>query len=263
MTRALVFRLGLLVLLIAPRAATQSPDILGPHNVNGQGCQSCHMPHSGAATDAAADPANGARSLWGRGFLATSYTLYDGSVLTTPSSYTASDPLFHSAACLSCHDGAVAVAGMTGRTVEGGGGASTFVAADASSLANDHPVHVPYECGGEHWPCTVEANGRVRFSTADPGTVHFSNTYGRPMRFYGTPDMRGVAYVECSTCHNPHAVNRARYQINGVTVMKPTRFFLRGWYEPDNPASNSLLQFCRSCHYQQSNEYVGLTSPAN
>ena len=98
MTRALVFRLGLLVLLIAPRAATQSPDILGPHNVNGQGCQSCHMPHSGAATDAAADPANGARSLWGRGFLATSYTLYDGSVLTTPSSYTASDPLFHSAA---------------------------------------------------------------------------------------------------------------------------------------------------------------------
>jgi hypothetical protein len=256
-----------LALFVARLLAAQSGDILGAHNVNGRGCQSCHTPHRGAAgVSPGGDPATGGDSLWGRNFLATTYTTSGGGVLVTASSYPRSDPMFHTAACLSCHDGTVAVGGMTGQSFETVDGirVPTYMAADGQSLTNDHPVHVPYPCGGDHWPCTVDAGGAVIFSSADAGTVHFTKTYGRPARFYpATGNVGGVAYVECSTCHNPHAMNYARYQINGVTVVKPTRFFVRGWYDAENPGSNSALQFCRSCHYAQSNEYAGLDSPAN
>jgi hypothetical protein len=258
----------LLAFLVAQApAAGQSGDVLGPHNVNGRGCQSCHTPHHGAAGEGpGGDPATGGESLWGRSFHAATYATFGGSALTITSTYAASDPIFHTAACLSCHDGAVAVAGMTGQSFEtvNGTRVPTYMAADGQSLSNDHPVHVPYTCGEEHWPCTIDASGKVIFSSGDAGTVHFTNTYGRPARFFpGSAGMVGVAYVECSTCHNPHALNFARYTIGGVKVVKPTRFFVRGWYDSENPASNSALQFCRSCHYAQSNEYADVASPAN
>ena len=64
------------------------------------------------------------------------------------------------------------------------------------------------------------------------------------------------SYVECSTCHNPHSVNYARSTFQGVkNAVKPTNFFIRGWYDM-TAGSNSTQQFCRSCHYSKSNEYV-------
>jgi hypothetical protein len=58
-------------------------------------------------------------------------------------------------------------------------------------------------------------------------------------------------------------MNQAKYNINGTSVVKPTRFFVRGWYDSANAASNSATQFCRSCHYSKSNEYVNITSTTN
>jgi hypothetical protein len=51
-------------------------------------------------------------------------------------------------------------------------------------------------------------------------------------------------------------VNYSKSKYLGVTQTKPTNFFVRGWYNTDNPNSNSGQQFCRSCHYSKSNEYV-------
>jgi cytochrome c553 len=49
---------------------------------------------------------------------------------------------------------------------------------------------------------------------------------------------------------------------NTGTGIKPTHFFVRGWYDPGNSAtSNSAAQFCRSCHGGESNESNGQIVP--
>lgn len=262
--KRIIFLLVVLAVAASPAAFAQFQDILGPHNVNGHGCASCHTPHSGAAGQGiGGDPSTGVNYLWGRDFIAKTYYGFDGDDFTTTSSYTATDPLFHTAACLSCHDGSVTIAGMTGQSFETvyGNKVTTYLATDGYSLTNDHPVHVKYTPGGYNWPGTVGTDGKVVWDTTDAGTVNFSNTYGRPVRFYSVAG--DGAYVECSSCHNPHSMNKARYKIGATTVIYPSKFFVRGWYNADNPASNSATQFCRSCHYSKSNEYVGVMSTTN
>ena len=63
-----------------------------------------------------------------------------------------------------------------------------------------------------------------------------------------------------STCHDQHDM---LYFNAGPTLgIKPTHFFVRGWYDPGNVAtSNSAAQFCRSCHGGESNEAHGQTIP--
>ena len=69
--------------------------------------------------------------------------------------------------------------------------------------------------------------------------------------------MTSNSWVTCTTCHDQHDMlyfNTAA----GATVIKPTHFFVRGWYDPGNSAtSNSAAQFCRSCHGGESNEMHG------
>jgi formate-dependent nitrite reductase cytochrome c552 subunit len=239
-------------------------DILGPHNVNGHGCASCHAPHSGAAGNRGTNTASGETYLWGRDFYATTYTFNDGSTatITNTGAFAATDTLFHTAACLSCHDGnQTAVQGMTGLTVESveGGSVTTYLNDGSESLKNDHPVHTTYDPTSSHnWPGTVGADGSITWTTTADVT-EFQKNYGRPARlFASTTGPEGVgSYVECGTCHNPHSVNYSKGTYGGVkNTVKPTNFFVRGWYNTDNKNSNSGQQFCRSCHYSKSNEYV-------
>lgn len=256
----------LLAMFVAMSGFAVAQDILGPHNVNGHGCASCHTPHNGSAGNGGNDPSTGVNYLWGRVLIAKTYNAFDGKTLTTANTYTDTDPLFHTGACLSCHDGSMTIAGMTGKSFELVDGAQvpTYLATDAEQLENDHPVHVTYTPGGYNWPGTIDATGKMVWDTVDAGTVNFTNTYGRPIRFYGVAGSpAGSAYVECSTCHNPHSMNYAKYKIGATNVIKPTRFFVRGWYDSANPNSNSATQFCRSCHYSKSNENVGVMSTTN
>ena len=262
--KRIIFLLVILAVAASPAAFAQFQDILGPHNVNGHGCASCHTPHSGGAGQGiGGDPSTGVNYLWGRDFIAKTYYGFDGDDFTTTSSYTADDPLFHTAACLSCHDGSVTVAGMTGQSFEtvNGNKVTTYLASDGYSLTNDHPVHVKYNPGGYNWPGTVGADGKVTFDLTSAAAANFNQNYGHPARFYAVAGQG--SYVECSSCHNPHSMNYAKYSISGTSITKPTRFFVRGWYDSANPASNSATQFCRSCHYSKSNEYVGVMSTTN
>ena len=235
-------------------------DILGPHNVKGHGCASCHAPHNGGAQNiAGGDASTGTTYLWGRKMTGATYTTFKGgSMITKASGYLESnDPQFHTAACLSCHDGSITIAGMNGTTTEAtqdGIHPSTYLATgDASNLANDHPVDVAFSS----WPGTVDVNGTYTFTQSTPAF-----DYGHPVRLYGSTTGGGSAYVECSTCHNPHAMNVAKVKLgNGTSANKPTAFFIRGWYDDGNASSNSTQQFCRSCHFSKSNEYVGLSVP--
>jgi hypothetical protein len=202
---------------------------LGPHDINGQGCLSCHSTSN-------VDPSNVAATfLWGN-FSQTTYTTYGGGVLSVGPGLTDQDPSFHSATCLSCHDGDVAESGSM----------------PGSSLTADHPMNVPYPLGAdEYWQGTVTTTG-ISFKPS-----HFDTVYGRPIRFYVSA---GVAYIECASCHDPHNYSTATVVINGQTYTKPTAHFVRGWYDP-SPTSNSVSQFCRSCHYGKSNEEFARTVP--
>jgi hypothetical protein len=66
------------------------------------------------------------------------------------------------------------------------------------------------------------------------------------------------SWVTCTTCHDQHNM----MYFNTGSAVKPTHFFVRGWYDPGNSAtSNSAAQFCRSCHGGESNESHGQTVP--
>ena len=259
----------LFVIAIACTLPAMGQDILGPHNVSGHGCASCHAPHSGAKGNGGTNAASGENYLWGRDFVATTYTLNDGSTLTVTNSGAITDQTFHTVACLSCHDGSVAIAGMTGNSIEaipGGYQPPTYLNDGSESLKNDHPLDVTYvpTSAAHNWPGTVNADGSITWSTTDAATNAFQASYGRPFRLYASTTGRdGVgSYVECSTCHNPHSEMWSSSTFAGVkNAVKPSAFFVRGWYDLNNAGSNSTQQFCRSCHYSKSNEAMGVTVP--
>jgi hypothetical protein len=199
---------------------------LGPHNLNGQGCVSCH------ASPSVDSNAEASSYMWGD-FSHTTYTTVAGTTFTMSTDTSDEDPGIHSAACLACHDGELAPSG-SGPVV---------------SALSGHPVNVPYVLGtAGHWPGTVTQSG-VQF-----GASNFDNVYGRPLRFYVSG---GVAYIECGTCHDPHHHTTATVTINGQSYDRPTAHFVRGWFDEMNPNSNSAAQFCRACHYEMSNEAYG------
>src|ERR1700745_4504130 len=118
----------LFIITMAVGIASAQTDVLGAHNVNGHGCASCHAPHSGAQGNGGTDASTGQVILWGRDFINQTYTTEAGNTFTTPPNNAGftnrtganalTDKLYRTAVCLSCHDGAVTVQGMTGHTVE-------------------------------------------------------------------------------------------------------------------------------------------------
>lgn len=247
----------LAVALVLSGAALAQTDILGPHNLEGRGCATCHAPHTGAQGNGGTDASTGVNYLWGRDFYINTYQTFGGGSFATTGSYTSTDPLFHTAACLACHDGNVSIAGMQGQSFEtvDGKQVPTYLNKDGYSLTNDHPVHVTYTPGGFNWPGSVGADGKITWNLSDAWITDFYNKYGHPVRFYAVAGTG--SYIECSTCHNPHAMNYTKHTTgNGTALYVATKFFVRGWYDANNANSNSATNFCRSCHYSKSNEYV-------
>jgi formate-dependent nitrite reductase cytochrome c552 subunit len=260
---------------------TIANDVLGAHNVNGRGCIACHAPHSGAQGNGGSDASSGQVILWGRDFINQTYTTEAGNTFTTPANTAGftnrtgatalTDKLYRTAVCLSCHDGAVTVQGMTGHTVETIDGVNTAPTwlNSGFSLTNSHPVDIPYlpdsaTIGGTtiatHWPGTV-TNGRITWDTTNALANNFNNVYGHPASLVAATD--GQPYIECTTCHDHHSMSVARVRIPSTSTTRrlvKTRFFVKGWYDSLNPASNSATQFCRSCHADKSNEAYGVNS---
>jgi cytochrome c551/c552 len=295
----------IVILGVAGFAAAQikSPtgDVLGAHNVYGRGCVACHAPHSGAAGNGGKNSANGVNiALWGEDLT----PLY-GQTLTfgnsgrstysvtipnygTAAPTSASDGTFVIAACLSCHDGNVAKAGMMhGSSVETVTIAGstfnppTLLGNDGTTpgnYLNDHPVgpQATVACGGQYnWDCTVNVDGSISFNgpnstkfLADYYDVTKAGPIANLVKVAGTKGaiVNGVqtytsnSWVTCTTCHDQH--DMSSFNAGGTVGIKPTHFFVRGWYDPGNSAtSNSAAQFCRTCHGGESNESHGLTWP--
>lgn len=141
-------------------------------------CVTCHTPHTSSELGAVGP-------LWGHdttAVAAASWNMYSSATLDATSP---GRPAGVSLACLSCHDGTVAL------DAYGGGGTPTLVIPTTSTayigndLTNDHPISIQFDAGG------------AEFNTAVGGMVGVA---GDSVPLYGA----SLDQVECGSCHNPH-----------------------------------------------------------
>ncbi len=304
MKRTAIALLVILAVAAVATAQVTSPmqDVLGAHNVYGRGCVACHAPHSGAAANGAKSTANsGNFALWGEDMSplygqtlnfgnSGSYAVTLPNYLTGGYPSSPGDGYFAIITCLSCHDGNIAKTGLLkGTTVETVtlAGATfnppTLLGNDGSTpgnYMNDHPVgpSATLGCGGSHnWDCTVNADGSISFS-GPAGTQFIADYYdvtkgngpiAHLVKVPGSTAGSGGAvtansWVTCTTCHDQHDMLYFNTAASGTAVIKPTHFFVRGWYNPGNTTtSNTAAQFCRTCHGGESNEMNGQTVPTS
>jgi hypothetical protein len=159
---------------------------------------------------------------------------------------------------------------------------------DGGNYNNDHPI-------GEN--ATISAALGSFYNNATNGLVYvistanaitsitatgqysqFVGSYGAPALFkgahsYGTPvNAAGVPYILCTTCHDQHSMNvyavvGGQNTIAGNTTGTYAKyFFINGPYNPDTVTvplgyAASTTQFCRQCHFGESNEANGGTLP--
>jgi predicted CXXCH cytochrome family protein len=212
-----------LALLAASVAHAQNTAVIagGPHDlstgsalrntntsINGQTCVFCHTPHGGANSI----------PNWNRSTpTGTTYQLYTSStsdVTTTGAQIAASV----SGACMSCHDGTMAMdvllnvnglpftpaVGFTRQTGakatygSTGGGTSNLMSGGlpflGTDLRNDHPVTIVYETARAATP-TEYVTQLVSGAKITVGTTN-------PLPLFGASS--GTATVECASCHNAH-----------------------------------------------------------
>ena len=141
-------------------------------NTTGQICVVCHTPHNANS---------GITPLWNHATTTSTFTVY-----TSPSLDAAvGQPSASSKACLSCHDGTVALDSFGGNT------GSTTMTGDrnlGTDLVNDHPISLGYDTalatadGGLYDPATA--------SSGLGGTINDDLLLGGKM--------------ECASCHDVH-----------------------------------------------------------
>jgi len=269
---------------------TSSVDVLGAHNNQGRGCAGCHAPHSGSFGSGHGGAADaGSYALWGQDaspLYGKTVAFGDGGsyVEVLPTSITTgSTEVGGILLCLSCHDGNLTASnmmtnqsyeqriGLLTNTTYGTQPIPTLLGNDgttAGNYTNDHPVGVNATIRGGNG--LVFANGTF---TVTPGSQYaqFVANYGWPALAPGkwsTPygvNSAGQPYVACTTCHNQHVMtvytSTATSQIknDGGGKYYATYFFVNGPYNPNlqtyaSNAAPSTTQFCRQCHFGESNE---------
>jgi predicted CXXCH cytochrome family protein len=148
-------------------------DFSGTGWAEGKICKPCHTPHH--ATNLQDAP------LWNHELSAATYTLYNSPTMDVP----VGQPGPVSKACLSCHDGTIALdsfGGSTGSTMIGG---DALIGID---LSDDHPIGMDWDhqtvSGG---PCNTCHNLHAGSAFLKPDSIQVFN-----------------GKIECASCHDAH-----------------------------------------------------------
>lgn len=161
-------------------------------NTTGEICKTCHIPHNGSgATEA---------PLFNHTVTSASFTPYSSDTLNA----TIGQPVGVSKACLSCHDGTVALNAFGGNGTAAGGdvfvgsynGGSRLLGTD---LSNDHPISFTFDAA---------------LRTADGG-LNDPSTLPATLRLFG-------GKVQCATCHDVHG-NRGTAGVIGNKLLVVTK----------------------------------------
>jgi len=158
---------------------------------------------------------------------------------------------------------------------------ATFAAAGLVSTGNPatDPLKVTFDTN----------NGITAIAPQSAAYVQFALNYGYPAiagtawdwGFHvpnGATDV-STAFMTCTTCHNQHVMYiykappyygfGADHSMTGLAKIAggtyPTYFFVNGPYNPgagnnDPTKAASTTQFCRQCHFDTSNESLGVNS---
>lgn len=169
--------------------------------------------------------------------------------------------------------------GVNGVKLYGNGAIPTLLGNDgagAGDYNNDHPVGP----GGSNIAAgdLTDGNGGLKWGLIlTPGRRGFTvsatagSQYAAFLANYGAPAVASLveppndtniqdAYVVCTTCHDQHSmvVTSGNYGTATTGGTFQTFFFIRGPYNPGAPYDKthapSTMQFCRQCHFPQSNE---------
>jgi len=142
-----------------------------------QTCKFCHTPHNAQSSQLA--------PLWSHASTVATYNLYgeNSSSPTFNATNTISQPSGTSKACLSCHDGTVAMDTFGTRTGTHKMGGTSNLGAD---LRNDHPVSFTYDAA------LANTDGALVM----PVSAGFVDA-GRKIPLFN-------AKLECASCHNVH-----------------------------------------------------------
>lgn len=228
------------VLLLLP-AVTQATIIGSPHDFSGESwnnkasdqhtvCSVCHTPHH---ADATAGP------LWNHTMSGSGFTMYNNanSPGANLKATTEPGPAASSLACLSCHDGTVAVSAYGGSPNPGASTAITNSAniAPGKDLSHTHPISFNYDLA-------LTALDKWLYLPSDTVTPPVSGggafVNGNDMTVNGFL-LNGKGRVECSSCHDVHNQEGSPYDpFNNPKLVKIVGVDL------DN--NGSLL--CRACH---------------
>jgi cytochrome c553 len=173
-------------------------------------------------------------------------------------------------------------------TSYGGGKIPTLLGSDGT-YNNDHPVGenatldkaLGSYCIGAGSGCKGTTDGLTfvitgtSITSVTPTGVYqnFMNSYGAPAIMkgayaYPTPvNASGSPYLVCTTCHDQHSMNVYAASANSPINGQPTGtyakfFFVNGPYNVNNvnvppTKAPSTTQFCRQCHFGESNEANG------
>ncbi len=199
-------------------------------------CTFCHTPHR----------ANSTRLLWNHTLASQAYSWDETTTMGgTDLPSNVQTWVGPTRACLSCHDGSVAIGDVAWFNKEvpavinttthdnddvtvGGGG----------DLSGNHPVAVPFpfgNTGGETYNGITTGDDVVMEWVADPTTnnIRLFRDSGSGSALAGP--LEGNAGIECSSCHDPH---------NASTVEGP--YLLRGTLTGATGGASGYL--CLKCH---------------
>jgi predicted CXXCH cytochrome family protein len=186
MNRCIGFLAGLAFVLASAGTAFGQADMVNtPHDLVGGGantfititttpatdlCQICHVPHASQTTGNTPEV-----PLWNHTLSSASYSMYTSGTIGTIKA----SPQGVSAACLSCHDGSVALDALGGAA----GTAADTITGTAwlgTDLRDDHPISVKYDLAATDLNTVASLTNVVVYND-------------------GTDD-----WVECGSCHDPH-----------------------------------------------------------
>lgn len=196
-------------------ATRHNLSVTGPGTVKSAGesqiCIFCHAPHNSAP----------AAPLWNRRDPGSGYTPYTSS--TTKA--VAGQPTGASLACLSCHDGTIALGELLSRqaSIAMTGGVTVMPAGNTNlgtDLSDDHPVSINYTSA-----LSVARNGEL----ADPATLK------------GKVRLDGQGRLQCTACHDPHDNSNGKFLVvpNTASALCLTCHIKPGWSGSDHKLSNA------------------------
>jgi len=177
-------------------------------------CSPCHSIHD-------TDP-NQLVPLWAHATTTKTFTMYDSPTFDGKASQTP-QPSGASKACLSCHDGSLAVNQSFSGSITGGATNAQYVSVNRQigedgNLANTHPISFNYN----------QAQGLDEFIRPSSEVMSFAtgNMTGKKIN-----DLLKNGMMECSSCHDVH---KQKGYAPSDTFMRIVR--------------NDYSELCRTCH---------------